>query len=78
MLEYNINGPENTKVNIEEFNLNMDYRLEFKEKCKIERHEYESKIIIDINKLKMDTNNIIKEHWESLFVKPRSIYVCMN
>lgn len=75
MLEININGPDDTKINIEEFDLNIDYRLEFREKCKIERYEYELKILDDINKLKIETENIIKEYWESLFIKPKSIYV---
>lgn len=75
LLERNINGPEDTKLNIEEFDLNVDYRLWFREKCKIERHRYEEKVLGDINTFKTETENILKEHWESLFVRPRSIHV---
>lgn len=63
------------KINIEEFDLNVDYRQTFREKCKIERHEYENKINNSINMFKMETEAILKEHWESIFVKPKSIYV---
>jgi len=64
------------KIDIEEFDLNVDYRLRFREKCKLERKEYEEKILSDINKFKLETENIIKEKWETLFIKPKSIYVC--
>lgn len=64
------------KINIKEFDLNVDYRQKFKEKCKIDRDAYERKIIDDINLFKMETKTILKEHWDSLFVKPKSIYVC--
>lgn len=77
MFEKNVNGPEDIKIDIDEFDLNVDYKLKFREKCKIERHEYKSKILGDINKFKMETEDILKEHWESLFVKPKSIYVCI-
>jgi hypothetical protein len=75
LLERNTNGPEDTKINIEEFDLNVDYRLWFREKCKVERDRYEEKILSDINNMKMETENILKEHWESLYVKPKSIHV---
>jgi len=65
------------KINIEEFDLNVDYRLSFREKCKLERKEYEEKVHSDINKFKMETENIIKEKWDTLFIKPKSIYVRM-
>jgi len=65
------------KIDIEEFDLNVDYRLSFREKCKLERKEYEEKILSDINKFKMEAENIIKEKWETLFIKPKSIYVRM-
>jgi len=64
------------KIDIEEFDLNVDYRLSFREKCKLERKEYEEKILSDINKFKLETESIIKEKWETLFIKPKSIYVC--
>lgn len=63
------------KIDIEEFDLNVDYRLNFREKCKLERKKYEEKILNDINKFKKETENIIKEKWETLFIKPKSIYV---
>lgn len=78
MLERNTNGPEDTKINIEEFDLNVDYRLWFREKCQVERDRYEEKVLSDINNMKMETENILKEHWESLFVKPKSIHVPMS
>ncbi|XP_026806697.1 cilia- and flagella-associated protein 43-like [Rhopalosiphum maidis] len=78
LLETNVNGPEDIKINIEEFDLNVDYRLNFREKCKLERKEYEVKILSDINKFKMETENIIKEKWETLFIKPKSIYCLKN
>lgn len=74
-MEANINGPEDAKIDIEEFDLNVDYRLMFREKCRTERHEYETKILGDINAFKTETANILKEHWESLFIKPKSIHV---
>lgn len=75
MLEKNINGPDDAKIDIEEFDLNVDYRLTFKEKCRTQRNEYETKILEDINAFKTETANILKEHWESLFIKPKSIHV---
>ncbi|XP_060835448.1 cilia- and flagella-associated protein 43 isoform X2 [Rhopalosiphum padi] len=78
LLETNVNGPEDIKIDIEEFDLNVDYRLNFREKCKLERKEYEVKILSDINKFKMETENIIKEKWETLFIKPKSIYCLKN
>eukprot|EP00102_Acyrthosiphon_pisum_P019141 XP_016656351.1 PREDICTED: cilia- and flagella-associated protein 43-like [Acyrthosiphon pisum] len=74
LLETNVNGPDDMKIDIEEFDLNVDYRLSFREKCKLERKEYEEKILSDINKFKLETENIIKEKWETLFIKPKSIY----
>lgn len=71
----NVNGPENTKIDIEEFDLNVDYRLWFKGNCALERRKYEEKIISDINSFKIETEDILKKHWESLFVKPKSIHV---
>ena len=71
----NINGPDDSKINIQEFDLNIEYRLMFREKCKTERQEYESKMLDDIKKFKIETQNTLKEHWDSLFVKPKSIYV---
>lgn len=71
----NVNGPENMKIDIEEFDLNVDYRVWFREKCALERRKYEEKIISDINHFKTETEDILKTHWESLFVKPKSIHV---
>ncbi|XP_060871614.1 cilia- and flagella-associated protein 43 isoform X4 [Metopolophium dirhodum] len=78
LLETNVNGPDDMKIDIEEFDLNVDYRLSFREKCKLERKEYEEKILSDINKFKLETENIIKEKWETLFIKPKSIYCLKN
>lgn len=77
MIEININGPKETKINIEEFDLNMEYRIQFREKCKTERREFEDQIFGDIKKFELETKDILKEHWESLFVVPKSIHVCM-
>lgn len=73
----NVNGPEDARISIEEFDLNVDYRLMFKEKSRVQRLEYEKKIRGDINAFKIETENILKEHWESLFTKPKSLYVCL-
>lgn len=53
----------------------MDYRQEFREKCKIERKNYESKILGDISKFKIETEDIIKKYWGNLIVKPNAIHV---
>lgn len=74
----NVNGPEDTRINIEEFDLNVDYRQEYREKCKIERQNYEVIILNDISKFKTETEDIIKKHWEHLFVKPKALYVRMT
>ncbi|VVC42480.1 WD40/YVTN repeat-like-containing domain,WD40-repeat-containing domain [Cinara cedri] len=74
LLNTNVNGSEDTRINIEEFDLNVDYRQEFREKSKIKRQIYEEKILDDINKFKIETENIIKEHWEYLSVKPMAVY----
>lgn len=75
LLETNVNGPEDTRIAVEEFDLNMDRRFWFEENCKNERREYEVKIRGDVDKFKTETENILKEHWESMYVKPKSIYV---
>lgn len=53
----------------------MDYRQELKEKYKIERQNYEMNIHGDTSKYKIEIEDIIKEHWDFLFVKPKAIYV---
>lgn len=73
----NVNCPEETKINIEEFDLNIEYRIQFREKCKTERREFENHIFGEIEKFELETRDILKDHWESLFVKPKSIHVCM-
>lgn len=70
-----MNGPDDTKINVEEFDLNVDYRLWFREKCALERRDYEEKIISDMNNFKIETEDILKKHWTSLFVKPKSLHV---
>jgi len=65
------------QTNIEEFDLNVDYTLSFRKKCMLERNKYEDKMLSDINNFKIETENIIKEKWETLFIKPKSIYVCI-
>lgn len=75
MLETNLSGPDDRKIKIENFNLNDEYRLKFKEKSEIELQQYEMKILNDINRNELETKNILDEHWESLDVKPKSIYV---
>lgn len=75
MLEINENGSEEFRINTEEFDLNIDHLIQFRENRRIERQVYEAKILSDINTFKIKTKNIIKEHWESLFIKPRSIFV---
>lgn len=47
----------------------------FREQCRIQRHEYEAKILWEINEFKLKTENILKEHWECLLTKPKSIHV---
>lgn len=74
-MEMNINGPEDTKINIEEFDLNEDYRTKFKEKCQTNLHEYELKMFDDINRFERETRYIVRGNWETLSVKPKSIYV---
>ncbi|XP_025190964.1 cilia- and flagella-associated protein 43-like [Melanaphis sacchari] len=78
LFETNINKPNCMQINIEEFDLNVDYTLSFKKKCKIERKKYEEKNLGDISNFKIETENIIKEKWETLFIKPKSIYCLKN
>lgn len=75
MLEINENGPEDFKINLDEFDLNIENSLQLRENRKIERQVQHAKILSDINKFKIKTKDIVKEHWESLFIKPKSIYV---
>lgn len=75
LLETNASGPDDVKIDIEEFDLNAESRAKFKETRKIERDEYEAKVVDDINRFRTETENIINEYWEPLFVKPKSIYV---
>jgi len=63
------------QINIEEFDLNVDYTQNFRTKCKLQRKEYEEKNISDILNFKKETENIIKEKWETIFIKPKSIHV---
>lgn len=77
LLEKNINGPDDNKIKIEDFNLNDDYTLQLKKKSEIERRQYEMKILNDINRNELETKNILDKHWESLHIKPKSIYVCL-
>lgn len=74
-MEMNINGPEDTKINIEEFDLNDNYRTMFREKCQTNLREYELKIHDDIDTFERETKDIVREKWEKLSVKPKSIYV---
>lgn len=73
-----MNGPEDQRLSIEEFDLNVEHRMLFRKKSKNERLGYEAKIVNDIKKMNMETNAIIEEHWESSFVKPKSIHVCVD
>lgn len=77
MLEINENQLDGKKIDIGEFDLNMDYRLKFKENFKIKRQEYEASILRDLNIFEIETKDIIKKNWISLLVKPKSIYVCI-
>lgn len=63
------------KLSVEAFYLNDEYKEWYREKCGLERREYEEKISGDIKKLKKETGDILKEHWENLVVKPKSIHV---
>lgn len=74
-MEANLNGSEDIRINIGEFDLNVDYRQKLREKYKIERQNYEAKILGDISKFKIETENILKEHWDYFFIKPKTIYV---
>lgn len=47
----------------------------FREQCRIQRLEYEAKIHWEINEFKLETENILKEHWECLLTKSKSIHV---
>jgi len=64
------------QINIEEFDLYVDYTLNFRKNCKLERTNYEEKNLSDISNFKIETEKIIKEKWETLLIKPKSIYVC--
>lgn len=75
LLDANVNGPEDQKINIEEFELNTDYRENFRKKCEIERQQYRAKIQNDMTEFMAQNKLILNEHWESMFVKPKSIYV---
>lgn len=77
MLEINENQLDGKKIDIGEFDLNMDYRLKFKENFKIKRQEYKASILRDLNIFEIETKDIIKKNWISLLVKPKSIYVCI-
>ncbi|VVC45646.1 Hypothetical protein CINCED_3A007876 [Cinara cedri] len=74
LLDTNVNASEDTKINIVEFDLNVDYRQEFREKSEIERQIYKAKILGDISKFKIETKNILKEYWECLSVKPKAVH----
>lgn len=63
------------KLSVEAFDLNDDYKQWYREKCALERREYEEKILGDIKMFKKETKDILKEHWENLVVKPKSIHV---
>lgn len=76
LLEKNTKGPEDQKISIEEFDLNVEHRMLFRKKSKTERFEYEAQILNEIKNLNAETRVILKEHWDSLFVKPKSINVC--
>lgn len=75
MLEINENGPEDFKINLNEFDLNIENSLQLRQNRKIERQAYEANVLSDINMFEMKTKDIIKKYWESLFIKPKSIYV---
>lgn len=77
MYKENQNGPEDERLIKEEFYLDDDdYNLWFIEKNAVGRDEHIAKIIHDTNNCKLKTENIIKEHWDPLIVKPKSVYVC--
>lgn len=78
MLEINENQPEGQKIDIEEFDLNTDYRQKFKKNSEIKRQQYEANILRDINMFEMETKDILKKNWTTLLIKPKSIYVCIT
>lgn len=78
MYEENQNGPENERLDIKDFfNDDDEYGLWCIQKDKVEySKEEEAKMILETNKNKIKTENIIKEYWDPLIVKPKSIHVC--
>jgi hypothetical protein len=79
LYEENQNGPEDERLDKEEFYIDDDeYRLWFDQNYGVERDEYEARMISDTNICKMKKENIIKEHWDPLIAKPKSIHVCTN
>lgn len=64
------------KISVEAFGLNDDYKEWYREKCTLERREYEEKILENIKMFEKETGDILKKHWENLVVKPKSIHVC--
>ncbi|XP_050433883.1 cilia- and flagella-associated protein 43 [Adelges cooleyi] len=73
LLENNINGPEDEKLTIEEFDLNEEYRKMFLEQSVIEREKYQINVLDDIVQFKTERDAILEQFWDSFVVKPRSI-----
>jgi len=75
LLDVNENAPEDWRLDLEELDLNVAYRQKFREQSKTERQQYRVKVVRDMAEFEVQKNAIIKEHWECLFVKPKSIHV---
>ncbi|XP_050530954.1 cilia- and flagella-associated protein 43 isoform X2 [Daktulosphaira vitifoliae] len=73
LFEKNLTGPENEKLHIDEFDLDEDYRKIYREKCEIERKEYQTNILNILVNLKSETDTILKKNWDSLSTKPKSL-----